>query len=56
MNLEDAALIFHEPDCSGVITSKPDGNLICAECGEVVGTVQPAVLAALVEVLSVPAK
>jgi hypothetical protein len=48
VNLEDAALIFHETDCSGVIASKESGDLVCAECGEVVGRVQPKVLAEIV--------
>lgn len=51
MNLEDAALIFHEPACSGLIVSTPDGQLNCNECGQNVGKVEPGVLSGIIEVL-----
>jgi hypothetical protein len=35
-----------------MITSNGDGQLTCAECGQTVGTVQPAVLEEIISVLS----
>jgi hypothetical protein len=52
MKLQDVCLIFHEPDCPGMITSNSDGLLTCAECGQTVGMVQPAVLGEMIAVLS----
>jgi hypothetical protein len=53
-HLEDVALIFHEPDCPGVITSDDTGKLRCAECGRQVGQLEPAVLADLLGLLKPP--
>ena len=53
MNLEDAALIFHESeDCPGVITSDDTGELRCAECGQSVGQLDRLVLRDLIAILS----
>jgi hypothetical protein len=52
VNLEDAYMTFHEPDCSGIITSGEDGALTCAECGQTVGMVQSAVLAEIIAALA----
>jgi hypothetical protein len=31
MELQDVCLMFHEPDCPGMITGNGDGQLTCAE-------------------------
>ena len=52
MKIEEAARIFHEPDCEGLIISHHSRQLRCSECGKIVGSVEPAVLAAIVEMLA----
>lgn len=57
MNLQDVVLVFHEPDCPGLIVSDDNGRLACSECAESVGKVDPRVLSQLIAVLEqVPAK
>ena len=53
MNLEDAAMIFHESeDCPGLITSDDTGELRCSECGRSVGQLDRLVLRNLIAMLS----
>lgn len=52
MNLEEVAMVFHEPSCPGIVLSDPAGKLTCAECGEVLGRLDPQVLRQIIEVLS----
>jgi hypothetical protein len=52
MDLQDVCMVFHEPDCPGLITSDGEGGLTCAECGQRVGTVQPAVLKEIIALIS----
>jgi hypothetical protein len=53
MNLEDAAIIFHESeDCPGVITSDDMGELRCSECGRSVGRLDRLVLREIIAMLS----
>lgn len=50
-HLEDVVLIFHEPDCPGLITSDDTGKLRCQECGREVGQVEPAVFALMLDLM-----
>jgi hypothetical protein len=50
--LQDVLMVFHESaDCPGIITSNEAGCLVCAECGQTVGVVDPRVLKGIVELV-----
>lgn len=51
MHLQDVIRIFHEPDCGGIITSNDAGELICAECKQTLGQIDPVVLENLIATL-----
>lgn len=55
--LENAARIFHEPDCPGVITSVQTASgpmifLHCAECRACVGTLDEPIFRQLITLLA----
>jgi hypothetical protein len=51
LKFEGAALIFHEPNCPGMIVSHDPRQLRCSECGKIVGTIEPAVLRDIIQLL-----
>lgn len=58
MKLELSAPLFHvyENDCPGVIVSRGDGWLVCAECGKPVGQLDAGLLAQIIHLLDRLAK
>ena len=58
MKLELSVLLFHtyDNDCPGLIVSREDGWLVCAECGKPVGQLEPGLLAQIIDLLNRLAK